>query len=155
MPYLEPEHVLQQFASYLNDDVRNAIDDDQKFVRAQVGSMSSSLNFFARELGGMHVALKTQQRRLHCALDDIESNLGESESAAAVADTIADARADIESADATNATALEQELTTAAIGVFEAVNEKLDDEAARQARQSLYDFLDTRVETQLDLLGRE
>lgn len=155
MPYLEPEHVLQQFASYLNEDVRNAIEDDQKFVRAQVGSMSSSLNFLSRELGGMHVALKTQQRRLHCSLDDIEDGLSEDESGAAVADAITAARADIERADATNAREFEQELTTAAIAVFKAVNEELDDADAQQARQPLYDFLDTRVQTQLDLLGRK
>ncbi|WP_254533622.1 hypothetical protein [Natrinema gelatinilyticum] len=155
MPYLEPEHVLHQFASYLNDDVRSAIADDQKFVQAQVGSMSSSLNFLAMELGGMHVAMKTQRRRLLCAFDDIESELGDGDAAVAVADAIDTARAELEQTDMTDVRALETELTNAANTVFEAINTELDEKAARRARRPLYDFLDTRVQTQLDLLGRE
>jgi hypothetical protein len=155
MPYLEPEHVLQQFAGYLSDDVRSAIKDDEKYVQAQVGSMSSSLNFLARELGGMHVAINTQRRRLNEALDNIQAELGDDESGAAVADAIASARTELKQADGTDARSLEQDLTAAATSVFQAINEELDGEAANQARRPLYDFLETRVQTQLDVLGRE
>lgn len=155
MPYLEPEHVLQQFAGYLSDDVRSAIEDDEKFVQAQVGSMSSSLNFLARELGGMHVAINTQRRQLHDALDGIEAELGDDELDGAVTDAIADARTKLEQADRTDARTLEQDVTAAASSVFRTINEELDEEAASQARRPLYDFLETRVQTQLDVLGRE
>lgn len=155
MPYLEPEHVLQQFAGYLSDDVRSAIKDDEKYVQAQVGSMSSSLNFLARELGGMHVAINTQRRRLNEALDNIEAELGDDESGAAVADAIASARTELKQADGTDARSLEQNVTAAATSVFRAINEELDSEAANQARRPLYGFLETRVQTQLDVLGRE
>jgi Mg2+ and Co2+ transporter CorA len=155
MPYLQPNHVLQQFANYLSDDVRSAIEDDEKFVQAQVGSMSSSLNFLSKELSGMHVAVNTQKRQLERALDDIESRVSNDESADTVLEAIDDARSALEEADRAEARELEQTVTAAATDVISAINQDLDDEAARRARRPFYEFLETRVQTQLDVLGRE
>lgn len=155
MPYLEPEHVLQQFAGYLSDDVRGAVRDDEKFVQAQIGSMSSSLNFLAKEFSGMHVAINTQRRQLDRSLATVEGQLNDDESADAVLEAIDEARSAIEQADRTDARDLEQTVTGAAETVLSAINEELDEETARQARQPLYEFLETRVQTQLDVLGRQ
>jgi hypothetical protein len=154
MPYLKPEHVLQQFASYLSDDIRHAVADDEKFVQAQVGSMSSSLNFLAKEFGGMRVAINTQKRQLDSSLAAVERQLDD-ESADAVVAAIDEARSELTQADGTSARDLEQTVTAAATTALSAINEELDEERARQARQPLYEFLETRVQTQLDVLGRE
>jgi hypothetical protein len=147
MPYLEPETVVKRFSSYLHHDVRDAIDEDHQFVKAQVGSMSSSMNFLARELGGARVAVNTQRRRLRDALDGVAEATEADEVLAAVAtarDRVDEAEGDPRD--------VEVELTAAATAVFEAIDESLDGEAARAARRPLYEFLETRVETQLDLL---
>jgi hypothetical protein len=151
MPYFDPGEVVGQFAKYLQRDVREAID-DEKFVKAQVGSMSSSLTFLGRELGGMHVAVNTQRRRLVDALDDLEQALEDGEiHSDAVAETVASARERVADADG-RPYEMERELTASANEVLDSINEELSGAEAHRARQPLYDYMETRVQTQLDLL---
>lgn len=155
MPYLEPELVVQRFGSYLHTDVRDAIDDDRQFVHAQVGSMSSSLTFLARELGGARVAINTQRRALQTALEEVETALEERpEAHEEVLAAVESARARLENAEGAP-TAVEREVVGAANIVFESIRDELDGDQARRARRPLYRFLDTRVQTQLDVLGRD
>ena len=154
MPYLAPEHVLRQFATYLQEDVRDAIDDDHKFVKAQVGSMSSSLSFLAMELDSLGEDLSTQQQALLDALDDAESELGTIEDPASVAETITTSRERVQNTELADSYAFERELTEAVTAVFESLDELPEDDA-RRVRKPLYSFLETRVTTQLEALGGE
>lgn len=152
MPYLDPEHVLQQFAGYLQGDVRDAIDDDHKFVKAQVGSMSSSLNFLARELDSMTADLETQRESLLDALDAVEETIEDDDKAADVEASIEDARARIEDADTNDDYEYERVLTDAATDVLETIDEMNPQEATR-VREPLYAYINTRVRTQIEALG--
>lgn len=154
MPYLEPEHVLRQFATYLQQDVRDAIDGDHKFVKAQVGSMSSSLNFLAMELDSLGEDLATQQQALLDALDDAERELDTVDDSTSVAETITASRERVQNAELTDSYAFERELTEAVTAVLNALDELSEDDA-RRVRRPLYSFLETRVTTQLEALGGE
>lgn len=152
MPYLDPELVVGQFSKYLYREVREAIEDDEKFVAAQVGSMSSSMNFLSRELGGAHVAVNAQRRALLEALDDVEGILDEDDvEGDGVRGAVSTARERVDSADG-GPSEVEGELTAAATAVLDGIDEDLDGDAARRVRRPLYDYMETRVQTQLDLL---
>jgi hypothetical protein len=148
MPYLEPEQVLREFSRYTIEEVRPALADDEEFMRGQVGSMASTLRFLAGELEGMDAAVDGQRESLLDALDRAESAVEDD----AVLETLRDARSRVEAAD-DDARDAERVLLAAAEDALSAVDD-LDEEAAREARRPLYDFLDTRLEAQLGLLGR-
>jgi hypothetical protein len=154
MPYLEPEHVLRQFAGYLQDDVRDAIEDEHKFVEAQVGSMSSSLNFLARELDSLNEDLAAQRRALLEALDDVEAALEQEGGSPTIERAIETARDSVRNADPSNGYEYERVLTGAATDVLNSL-EDLDDQSAAPVRRPLYSYMNARVKTQLEALGAE
>lgn len=151
MPYLQPEHITREFSRFAIEEIRPAIDDDEQFVEAQVGSMASTLRFLSGELQGMPEAVDAQHAAAREALAAAEDVLAEHEATAA-REAVADAREQVAAAEGRS-----REVEAA---VLEAVSDALaavddcDDEVARAARDPLYDFLDTRAESQLRLLGR-
>jgi signal recognition particle GTPase len=154
MPYLDPELILDRFAVFTREEVRPAVADDE-FVHAQVGSMASTLQFLAGEVGGREAAVRTQRRALRESLDDLESVLVRADiEAMAVRTAIAAARSDADAAEG-SIRDVEEMLLTAANDVLATIDEELEAEQAVIARQPLYDFLHARVDQQLRLLGRE
>lgn len=154
MPYLDPERILDRFATFTREEVRPAVGDDE-FVHAQVGSMASTLQFLAGEVGGREEAVRAQHRVLRESLDELESVLERNEiESAGVRTAVDDARSDLDAVDGSSRD-VEGTLLTAADDVLTAIDRELDAERAATARQPIYEFLRTRVDRQLRLLGRE
>lgn len=148
MPYLEPENVLREFSRYSLEEIRPALKEDEQFMRGQVGSMASTLRFLAGELDGMDDAVAQQRQSLEAALAVAEDEIPDG----TVAATVADARERVADT-GSDARETERILIDAADDALAAIDE-LEEEAARHARVPIYEFLDTRLETQLRLLGR-
>lgn len=148
MPYLEPEDVLREFSRYALEDIRPALKEDEQFMRGQVGSMASTLRFLAGELEGMDDAVASQRQSLVDALAETETRVSDQQ----VREAVVDARERVEAA-GSDPRETERVLLDAANDALAAVDD-LDDEDARRARAPIYDFLDTRLEAQLQLLGR-
>jgi len=154
MPYLDPERILDRFATFSREEVRPAVGDDE-FVHAQVGSMASTLQFLAGEVAGRETAVRTQRRALCESLDELESVLERDDvDSPAVRNAIDDARSDLDAVDGPTRD-VEETLVTAADDVLATIDAELDGDAAVIARRPLYEFLRTRVDEQLRLLGRE
>lgn len=150
MPYLRPETVLEEFSGFTLSTVRPAIAEDEEFVRGQAGSMASTLRFLAGELEAREAMVDEQERALHEALDVVAERTADTPAAAAVEAAVAD----IDDAPG-RVREREKVLLKAADDVLAAVDTHLEGEAARRARRPVYDFLDTRTEGQLRMLGRE
>lgn len=156
MPYLDPELILDRFATFTREDVRPAVESGgDEFVHAQVGSMASTLQFLAGEVGGRETAVRAQRRALIDRLNELEAVLERNDvDSTAVRAAVDGARDDIAAADG-SAGDVEETLLTAADDVLTAIDRELDGERAAIARRPMYDFLRTRVDRQLRLLGRE
>jgi hypothetical protein len=150
MPYLRPETVLEEFSGFTLSTVRPAIAEDEEFVRGQTGSMASTLRFLADELEAREAMVDEQERALREALDVVTERTADTPAAEAVEAAVADV-------DAAPDGVREREgvLLEAADDVLAAVDTHLEGDAARRARRPVYDFLDTRTEGQLRMLGRE
>lgn len=146
MPYLEPALVLRAFSRYAIEEVRPALREEE-FVRAQVGSMASTLRFLAGELEGVDGAVATQRASLGEALAAAREAVDDPGVEAA----LADAHERVTDADG-RPREIERTLLSAADDALAAVDTL--DEGAREARAPLYAFLDDRVEAQLRMLGR-
>ena len=150
MPYLRPETVLEEFSGFTLSTVRPAIAEDEEFVRGQTGSMASTLRFIAGELEAREAMVDEQERALREALDVVTERTADTPAAEAVEAVVAD----IDDAP-DGVREREEALLEAADGVLAAVDVHLEGDAARRARRPVYDFLDTRTEGQLRMLGRE
>lgn len=150
MPYLRPETVLEEFSGFTLSTVRPAIAEDEEFVRGQTGSMASTLRFLADELEAREAMVDEQERALREALDVVTERTADTPAAEAVEAAVADV-------DDAPGGVREREgvLLEAADDVLAAVDTHLEGDAARRARRPVYDFLDTRTEGQLRMLGRE
>lgn len=150
MPYLRPETVLEEFSGLTLSTVRPAIREDEEFVRGQTGSMASTLRFLAGELEAREAMVDEQERALREALDAVAER---------AADTPLENAVDAAVADLDDAPdrvrERESALLEAADQVLAAIDTHLGGETARQAREPVYDFLDTRIEGQLRMLGGE
>lgn len=157
MPYLSPELVLGRFATFARDDVRNALtEEDGEFMRAQVGSMSSTLEFLSMELDGMGDVVDAQHRALATALDEATTALETIDAdAPKVQRAIQDATEQL--ADALHSDVYDHEefLTRASEDILAAIDAELVGDEAKIVRAPLYAFLRTRVDEQLHMLGRE
>jgi hypothetical protein len=149
MPYLHPELVLGRFSSFTRGEVRPAIvGDGDEFLEAQVGSMSSTLDFLSKELDGMRDAVEAQHEALCEALDGVDATAPDVRTALEDGrDRLADPPADVYDH--------EELLLEVSADALAAVEAGLDGEAARAVREPLYGFLDVRVTAQLEMLGRE
>jgi len=151
MPYLKPEETMRQFSNFVLEEVRPRVEDE--FVRAQLGSMSSTLRFMSGEIQGMDEAVEAQRQTLVAALDGVEAAVDESEEK--VLESVEEARGRIDDAADTGTRELEESLLAACEDMLQTIDEELEGEDARRARRPLYDFLDVRVESQLRMCGRK
>jgi len=150
MPYLRPETVLEEFSGFTLSTVRPAIREDEEFVRGQTGSMASTLRFLASELEAREAMVDEQERALREALDAVAETTADG----SVGETVEEVVAALD--DAPDGLVEREELLLgAADDVLAALDTHLDGERAREARQPMYDFLDTRTEGQLRMLGRD
>ncbi len=156
MPYLHPELVLRRFSAFAREAVRpSVVGDGDEFLEAQVGSMSSTLGFLSKELGGMRDAIDVQHEVLLEALEGAERALdGIDTEAPEVRTVVEDGRTRLADppADVYDHEELLLEVSSDALGAVEAA---LDGEAASAVRDPLYEFLHVRVTTQLEMLGRK
>lgn len=157
MPYLPPELVLDRFSTFARDDVRPSIaGEGDEFLEAQVGSMSSTLSFLSKELEGMGDAVESQHEALLKALDGAEQILDDVDTGGSdIQITIAETRERVSNAPRNDPYEHERVLVDASSELLEAVEEDLDPETAQAIREPLYQFLQTRVESQLEMLGRD
>lgn len=157
MPYLNPSTVLERFSGTILSDVRPTIPEDEELVRAQAGSMASTLRFLAAELEREEQALVDQRVELLAALDDLAVLLDalDEDGAAAVARTVESAQADVEAAADEKRAARERALLVAADDVLASIDDALEGEVARRCRTPLYRFLDRRLAAHHAILGRE
>ena len=149
MPYLKPEKTARRFSKFVLKEVRPRVEDE--FVRAQLGSMASTLRFMSGEIQGMDEAVEAQQQTLVAALDGVEAAVDESDEK--VLESVEEARERVDAAEGTRET--EEVLLAACENVLQTVDDELEEDDARRARRPLYDFLDVRVEAQLRMCGRK
>ena len=151
MPYLKPEETMRQFSKFVLEEVRPRIEDE--FVRAQLGSMASTLRFMSGEIEGMDEAVEAQRQTLVVALDGVEAAVKESEQE--VLESVEEARGRVDDAADAGTHELEEALLAACEDVLQTIDDELDGDDARNARRPLYDFLDVRIEAQLRMCGRK
>jgi len=149
MPYLKPEKTARRFSEFVLEEVRPRVEDE--FVRAQLGSMASTLRFMSGEMQGMEEAVEAQRQTLVAALDGVEAAVEEDEEE--VLGSVEDARERVDPEAGTRE--LEEALLAACEDVLRSIDDELKGEDARRARRPLYDFLDVRVEAQLRMCGRK
>jgi hypothetical protein len=155
MPYLHPEVVLRRFSAFTRGEVRpSVVGDGDEFLEAQVGSMSSTLDFLSKEVDGMRDAVEAQHEALREALDGVERALdgldAEAPEVRAVLEDGRDRLADPPAAVYDH----EERLLEVSSDALAAVETDLEGEAACAVRSPLYDFLRVRVTAQLEMLGR-
>ncbi|MFC7157582.1 hypothetical protein ACFQPA_19330 [Halomarina halobia] len=157
MPYLRPELILDRFSAFARDDVRPSIvGEGDEFLEAQVGSMSSTMSFLSKELEGRGDAVETQREALLDALDGVEQVVDEADGDVDDVRTSVEAtRERVSNAPRTDVYEHERVLVGASSDLLETVEEDLDRETAQAVREPLYGFLQTRVESQLVMLGRD
>lgn len=152
MPYLPPSVVLERLSEFTSDTVIGSIGEESKFVRAQVGSMSSTLGFLSQEVAHQGESMLEQHEALLDALDTL-SGLGGEEAEA----FLADQRETVEGIDPVlgNRGEVRTVLLTVLGDLRQAVNDRTFGEDTPEARGVLYDLFETRIESQLWMLGRE
>lgn len=152
MPYLPPAVVLERLSQFTADTLVGAIGEGSKFERAQVGSMSSTLGFLSKEVDGRDESIGEQLEATLIALDDL-STLGDGAATAFVADR----REALESVKPTmgNTDAVQSVLLETMSDLREAVDDGTFEDDTPEARRICYDLFETRVESQLAMLGRE
>jgi len=149
MSYLKPEKTARRFSKFVLEEVRPRVEDE--FVRAQLGSMASTLRFMSGEIQGMDEAVEAQRGTFAAALDGVEAAVGENEEK--VLESVEDARESVDEDVGTRE--LEESLLVACENILQAIDDELEGDEARRARGPLYDFLDVRIESQLRMCGRK
>jgi chromosome segregation ATPase len=138
----------------MRSEVRPAISEED-FVHAQVGSMASTLQFLAGEVRERETAVETQKRELLECFDHLESRLDSEEiESARLRSELEGAREEIDAVEGQTRD-IEETILTAADDLLRAIDTELEPDRAAIVREPLYEFLWTRVETQLHMLGRE
>jgi chromosome segregation ATPase len=154
MPHLDPELILERFATFMRSEVRPAVSEED-FVHAQVGSMASTLQFLAGEVRERETAVETQKQELFECFDHLESMLDSEEvESARIRSELESAREEIDAVEGPTRD-IEETILTAADDLLRAIDTELEPDRAETVREPLYEFLWTRVETQLHMLGRE
>jgi hypothetical protein len=152
MTYVPPSVVLERLSEFTAETVVDAIGQESAFVRAQVGSMSSTLGFLAREVERRDEAVLEQRRATLEALRTLEGL-----DADAVEAFVADQRETIESTDPAlgNTEPVRRSLREVLEAIRAAVEDGRFGDDTPEARAVLYDLFETRVDSQLRVLGRE
>ena len=156
MPYLHPKLVLRRFSAFTREEVRpSVVGDGDEFLEAQVGSMSSTLDFLSKELGGMRDAVESQHEALLEALAGAEQALADTDAEAPEVRTVIEEGRERLTDPPADVYDHEEFLLDVGSDALAAVEAELDGEAARAVRDPLYGFLHARVTAQLEMLGRE
>jgi len=152
MTYLPPSVVLERLSEFTADTLIGAIGEGSKFERAQAGSMSSTLDYLSKEVAGRDSSIHEQREALLDALDELEP-LGDEKATAFMTDQ----REALESVDSTtgNSEAVQSALLVGMTDLREAIDDGTFGEDTPEARRVLYDLFRTRVESQLQVLGRD
>ena len=152
MPYLPPELVLDRLSTFTSDEVIGYVGAESSFARSQVGSMASTLGFLSREVEHQDDALLTQYESLLDLCDDLEEISGADAPA-----VVREQREILTSVDTSIGNTAR--VNRVVIDVFEEFRQAIAagsfGEQTPQAREALYDRFQTRVESQLQMLGRE
>lgn len=151
MPYLPPSVMLDRLSEFTSETLVGEIGEGSKFVRAQVSSMSSTLGFLSKEVANRDESIREQREALLQALDDLEG-LGDGKTD----EFVTDLRVSVESAEPTlgNTEAVEGALLDALGDIQEAIDDQTFGKDTPEARRILYELFETRVESQLSVLGR-
>lgn len=157
MTYVSPSVVLERLSEFSSGTIVEAIGEESTteestFVRAQVGSMSSTLGFLAREVEHRDESVRRQRRALLDALDDLEEFADDG-----AGTFVADRRDAVEAVEPTlgNLEDVRAVLRETLGELQHAVDDGTFGEDTPAARTVLYDLFETRVESQLRVLGRE
>jgi len=124
---------------------------DDEFLQGQIGSMASTLRFLSMELADRTDAIERQHDALLDALEEVAAT-AEDEAVVSAARTARDELADVADLEPRK---VEERLLAAGNDVLTEIDDELAGDDARRARSPMYEFLDTRVQTQLELMGRE
>jgi len=155
MPYLPPAKIVEQFSNFTRKEIRPVIKDDEQFMQAQAGSMSSTLRFLSNELEQMETSIQKQESAFRDALDDIHEIAAKQDgSVADIDEALTEARDTLQS-DVSSHRSRERELLEASNKLLEAIENDTDGDDARELRRPMYRFIDIRLNTQLKMLGRD
>jgi arginine deiminase len=154
MPYLSPETTLERFGEFTINEIRSTIGDDDEFIYAQAGSMGSALKFTAREVGGMNKTVTQQRRAFLGSLEAIEDELDETEEREAIDEALTKAKTRIEETEQGDAYASEAALLSACNELLSLIESEIEPSRRNALRNPLYEFLESRVHSQLRMLGR-
>lgn len=155
MLYLDPEDVLERLSKFAIEEVRPAIRDDERFVKAQVGSMASTLRFLSGELAALERSMGRQEQSFREALADVDARIDKQDrDLERIRNAISDSRAELATAE--NSLEREEIILEDADDILSLIDANVDDHAtACTLREPFYGFLDTRVNAQLQMLGRD
>lgn len=152
MVYLPPSDVLDRLSEFTADTLVGAIGNGSKFQRAQAGSMSSTLGFLARETEHREQSFLEQRVALLEALDELEG-LGDDDATSFV--TAQRDLVDSEEPTMGNADDVQATLLEAIGGLQSAMADGTFGEDTTRARAVLYELLEKRVQSQLQVVGRD
>jgi hypothetical protein len=154
MPYLKPEDALARISGFTRDELRPGIAEDREFLRDQAGSMSSTLRFLAREIEMREDVVQEQAETLEASLIMARKELADIDGADAVRAAVDDALAVVQSLETLDTYECERAILNACNDVLAVIQSDLMGDDARRVRRPLYDFIDTRLQLQLEILGQ-
>jgi hypothetical protein len=154
MPYLKPEDALARISGFTRDELRPGIAEDREFLRDQAGSMSSTLRFLAREIEMREDVVREQAETLEASLIMARKELADIDGADAVRAAVDDALAVVQSLETLDIYERERAILDACNDVLAVIQSELIGDDARRVRRPLYDFIDTRLQLQLEILGQ-
>lgn len=151
-----PSVVLERFARFVSSEVQPAVSDDQR-LHQQVGSMANSLHFLAAEIRDKPGRVNQQRQRLLATLEEVAVAVEAAGTASpSFEETVTRVHNRLEELEP-DLDPYEQErmLLAATDEVLEAVDERLDGDAARAARGPLRKYLRQWTGMRLSALGRD
>lgn len=151
MPHTDPELLLERFSGFLYSDVRSAIGEDQ-LLHAQLGSLSSTLGFLAKELEHYGSDIETQRAAFERALDQMDDLVDNEQ---AVASAITDARSRINDVPEYELREEERTILAEVSRLLETIEDECPADRGGELRAPLYAFMKERTDTRLETLGRE
>lgn len=148
MPYMPPATVIEQLSAFMLETLQDELDEDSAFLRAQVGSMSSTLGLLSQEIRDRPAAIERQRSAVIEALDDLGTlDAGQS-------DRISTLQNRMESVDTSigNEQLVAQVVRETMSELQAAIASGKFGSATPEARQILHELMETRVQAQLSML---
>jgi hypothetical protein len=152
MEYIRPETVLDRFSTYLREEIRAELDDD--FQEAQVGSISSTLDLMAAEIGGSGHSNHAKRQRFFDCLDELEDRLDEIDGGTTgVQSEIDVVRSSINESMTDSRFHFDDRISQSCAILLTAIDDELAGEAAKSLRRPMYEFLQYCVDGHREMLG--